>query len=349
MMSFLRGLALPLLSVCLGLALGLSVTLFLGENPFHILSILARSSFGSSYDLGMMLFYSTPLVFTGLSTAIAFRAGLFNIGAEGQLAMGAIACVAAAHHLQGASILLQWFGVVIVTLLAGGLWGAIAGWLRAVRGTHEVISTIMLNFIAAGLTSYLVLYVYKNPDIQGPESVEVGSHLLLPAFEYFEGAPVTVAVIVAALLCVGVHFWFKRSVLGYEIRALGENESAAQFAGIKTKQLQIVAMFLAGAAAAFVGFSEVLGNAGRFKLGFSPGYGFTGIAVALLARANPIGIFFSALLFGALHKGSLDLDFETETVTRDISQIIQAIVILVVSAEGLWAMFGNRRKGKKHG
>src|SRR5262249_8053510 len=144
--------------VTLGLALGLSVTWFAGENPWHVLRILAHSAFGSSYDLGMTLFYSTPLVFTGLSVAIAFHAGLFNIGAEGQLTLGALAAAACGALWPKLPAPLAPVLAALAALLAGTLWGAIPGWLRARRGSHEVINTIMLNFVAAGLASYVALY-----------------------------------------------------------------------------------------------------------------------------------------------------------------------------------------------
>jgi simple sugar transport system permease protein len=221
-------------------------------------------------------------------------------------------------------------------IAAGTLWGAIPGWLRARRGSHEVINTIMLNFIAAGLASYITLYWLKNPDSQNPETRPIGAGYLIRQFSIFGGAPVSAALPLAILSAFLVWLLLWRTALGFELRAVGQSESAARAAGINTAKIRIVALSLAGGLAGLVGVAEVLGNAGKFRMGFSPEYGFLGIAVALLGRNQPVGVIFAALLFGALHKGAADLDLETEHVTRELSLVLQALVILSVSAEGLW-------------
>jgi simple sugar transport system permease protein len=333
----------PVLAVALGLTLSLGVCSFAGENPLHVLVILGKSAFGSRYDLGMTLFYSTPLIFTGLSVALAFHAGLFNIGAEGQLTLGALAAATAgavwsrlpspAAPLLGAAC----------ALLAGLLWGAIPGWLRARRGSHEVINTIMLNFIAAGIASYVALYLLKNPDSQNPETRPIGEGYLITQFSAFGGAQVNAALPVALLSAAGVWVLLWRTSLGYQLRAVGQSEAAARAAGIDVAQIRFIALALAGALAGLVAIGEVLGNAGRFRVGLLPGFGFMGIAVALLGRNSPAGVVAAALLFGALHKGTADLDLETEHVTRELSLVIQALIILCVSADGLWSWLKGKR------
>src|SRR5882724_9530313 len=306
----------PILAVAFGLALGLGVTRIAGESPWHVLQILWKSAFGSSYDVGMTLFYSTPLILTGLAVAVPFQAGLFNIGAEGQLTLGALAAAAVGAVWPA----LPWpVAPVLATLaaiLAGMLWGAIPGWLRAKRGSHEVINTIMLNFIAAGIASYVTLYLLKNPDTQNPETRPIGTGYLIHQFGMFGGAPVSTALLLAIVAAILVWVLLWRSVIGFEMRAVGQNEIAARAAGIDAGRIRILAMALAGGLAGLVGVGEVLGNAGKFRLGFSPQYGFIGIAVALLGRNQPVGVVAAALLFGALHKGTADLDLETEHVTR---------------------------------
>ena len=332
----------PILAVAFGLALGLGVTRIAGESPLHVLQILGKSAFGSSYDFGMTLFYATPLIFTGLAVALPFQAGLFNIGAEGQLTLGALAA---------ASVGAVWPGVPwpagpvlasVAAILAGTIWGAIPGWLRAKRGSHEVINTIMLNFVAAGLASYVTLYLLKNPDSQNPETRPIGAGYLIHQFNMFGGAPVSMALPLAILAAVLVWILLSRTVVGYEMRAVGQSEPAARAAGINPGRMRIIAMCLAGGLAGLVGVGEVLGNAGKFRLGFSPEYGFMGIAVALLGRNQPGGVVAAALLFGALHKGTADLDMETEHVTRELSLVLQALIILSVSAEGLWSWMKKR-------
>lgn len=335
----------PIFSVILGLSLGLLVTAFAGESPMNVLAILGKGAFGTRYDFGMTLFYTTPLIFTGLSVAIAFHAGLFNIGAEGQLVMGALAVGAVGGLFPNVPAWCAPTLAVIASWVGGGAWGFIPGWLRARRGAHEVINTIMLNFVAAGLASYVTVYLLRNPDSQMAETIAVGEGYRLSHFSFFGGdAPVTFAFILALIAALMVWLLLWKTVLGYEIRSVGENESASRAAGINTARARILAMAIAGAVAGMVGVGEVLGNAGRFKLGFSPDYGFIGIAVALLGRNHPIGVVLAAFLFGALHKGTADLDFETENITRDVSFILQAMVILCVSAVGLWDWSKKRKE-----
>ncbi|HUJ09586.1 MAG TPA: ABC transporter permease [Verrucomicrobiae bacterium] len=339
----MRKLLQPILAVIVGLALGLSFTWFAGENPWHVLEILIKSAFGSGYDFGMTLFYSTPLIFTGLAVAVPFQAGLFNIGAEGQLTLGALAAAAVGAVWPSLPWPVAPLLAGLAALLAGTIWGAIPGWLRAKRGSHEVINTIMLNFVAAGLASYITLYLLKNPATQNPETRPVGAGYLIHQFGVFGGAPVSTALPLAVFIAGVVWILLQRTVIGYEMRAVGQSESAARAAGINSSKIRILAMSIAGGLAGLVGVGEVLGNAGKFRLGFSPEYGFIGIAVALLGRNQPAGVVAAALLFGALHKGATDLDLETEHVTREVSQILQALIILSVSAEGLWSWMKQRR------
>jgi simple sugar transport system permease protein len=336
----------PVFAVLIGLALGLAVTAIAGENPWLVLKILARSSFGSGYDIGMTLFYATPLMLTGLSVAVAFQAGLFNIGAEGQLTLGALAAAAVGALFPSVPWPLAPLLAVIAAFCAGAAWGAIPGWLRAKRGAHEVINTIMLNFVAAGLASYITLYVLKNPDSQNPETRTIGVGYVIRHLSVFGDAPVSTALLMALFAAFLVWLFLWRTIPGYKLRAVGQNEPAARNAGIDAAKVRIFSMALAGGLAGLVGVGEVLGNASRFKLGFSPDYGFIGIAVALLGRNRPLGVVAAAILFGALHKGSADLDFETENVTRELSLVLQALVILSVSADGLWDWFKRQRRGK---
>jgi ABC-type uncharacterized transport system permease subunit len=330
--------------VILGLGLGLIVCHFAGESPWKVLKILFQSSFGSGYDFGMTLFYAAPLLMTGLAVSIPIRAGLFNVGGEGQLLMGAMAAAFAGVWGKNiASPALAMGFATVLAFLGGGIWGAIPGILKAKRGSHEVITTIMMNFIAAGLTSYLTLYVIKDPESSQAETIPLPSVFHLKPFGVFNGAPMGEIIFVLIAIIVIVHYWLWNSVSGYELKAVGENEAAAETYGISKQKSWIFSMFLAGGFAGLVGVIEVLGNAHRFKLGFSADYGFVGIAVALLARGNIIGIIPSALLFGILQKGAASLDLETDKITRDLTYIIQGLIILGVVSEGL---FEWRKKAK---
>src|SRR6185437_2478677 len=276
----------PLISVIVGLWLGVAVTWFAGEKPWHILKVLFISAFGSRYDFGMTLFYTTPLVLTGLSVAIPFQAGLFNIGAEGQLAVGALAGAAVGALFPSLPFPLAPVIAALAAFVAGAVWGAIPGYLRAKRGSHEVINTIMLNFIAAGLASWVTLYLLKNPSSQNPETAHVGAGYLIQRLAWFDDAPVSWGLLIAPIVAVGVWYLLSKTIWGFEIRAAGQSEKAARIGGVGFAKVQIFSMALAGGIAGLVAVPEVFTNSGNFKLGFSPDYGFMGIAVALLARGK---------------------------------------------------------------
>lgn len=338
----------PFVVALCALLLGVSVTALAGENPLHVLAIMAQGAFGTPYDIGMTILYSTPLIFTGLAVALPFHAGLFNIGAEGQLTMGALAAMVAGVMMPpSVGGTLGVMGVTLAAFTGGAAWGFIPGWLKAQRGSHEVISTIMLNFIAAGLASWVVLNGLRSIDTQNPESLRVAAVFMLEHFGRFDGAPVTIAAIFALVMVALAALFLRFTVRGFEWKATGANAVAAQTAGIDTRRAQMGAMAVAGGMAGLVGMAEILGNSGRFRIGFSPDYGFIGIPVALLARSNPVGVIFSALLFGALQKGTAGLDLETDHVTRDLASIIQAVVVLTVSLEGVLSRWPWRRKKDK--
>lgn len=328
------------LGFILGLTVALSLTAFAGENPLHILFIFIRSTFGSPYDLGLTLFYTTTLILTGLAVAVPFQAGLFNIGAEGQMTVATLACAWFAISQPNVPVYLAPLLATAVALFAGAMWAFIPGWLKAKRGSHEVIVTMMMNFVAAAFASYVTLILIKNPDSQNPETAMVPAQYMFKNFDFvqklFRDSPANITLLVAIALAFALHFFFYRTVWGFELRASGQNEVSSELHGIESKKYKILAMLMGGACAGLVALNEVLGSSGKFQMGFSPGYGFIGIAVALLAQNRPIAILASAFLFGLLQKGAADLDLETETITRDFAKIIQAILIFSVAISATW-------------
>lgn len=350
-MNTLRKILGPLIGLSVGLAIALLITLIAGENPLTILQIIVKSAFGSTYDFGLTLSYTTPLIFCGLSVAIAFHAGLFNIGAEGQLTIAAVTAAAVGVLYPTIPFPLAPLLALTAALVSASLWGGFVGWLRAIRGSHEVIITIMMNFIAAGLASWFTLKIIPNPNSQNPESAMVSANYLLkdidPISKLFPDTPANLGIIVAIVLSILLWIFLWKTPWGFELRAVGQNPEAAQRAGISQKKWQIIAMTAGGALAGFVALCEVLGSAGQYRIGFSPDYGFIGIAVALAANNNPLGVLATAFLMGALHKGASDLDLETATITRDFSKIIQACVILGVSATGFWTWMKKIKGGNK--
>lgn len=341
----------PIIGLLVGISIALCLAFFAGENPLNILEIMFKSSFGSVYDFGLTLFYTTSFIFTGLSVCIAFHAGLFNIGAEGQLTISTLVAawvgIILQHYFPEISSWIAIPTIIVAAILAGGAWGFIPGWLKAKRGSHEVIVTMMLNFIAAAFTSYVALNLIRSTESQNPETQTIPESMMFKNFDfvqtYFQDSPANLSVIIALAICFALYFFLYRSTLGFQLRASGKNEVASSYAGINSVKIKIFAMTMAGMLAGLVALNEVLGSSGKFRLGFSADYGFVGIAVAILAKNNPIGVIFSALLFGVLQKGASDLDVETEFITRDFARIIQAVLIFSVAAVYFWP---SRKKGK---
>jgi ABC-type uncharacterized transport system permease subunit len=315
--------------------------LLIGDNPIETYRLLIGSALWWPDGIGYTLFLATPLIFTGLAVAVAFRAGLLNIGAEGQLYVAAFAAA--------------WAGIEFATLPApilvplcvagaigvGAIWGAIPGLLKARFGSHEVINTIMMNFIAIALVSYLTQYHYRTPGdpILQTAPISASAHIprlgqLISGFP--ERIPLNLAFVIALVASALVYGFLWHTTWGYEIRATGSNPSAAEYGGIAVHRQIVVAMAISGGLAGMVGINEVLGYRHRYYDGFSDNYGFTGIAVALLGRNHPVGVVFAALLFAILARGGIPVDAFTEHVTKDIVQILQATIILFVAAEAFF-------------
>jgi ABC-type uncharacterized transport system permease subunit len=330
-----RTLAPPLFAVALAVGAAALLSALAGENPLHVLGILARSAFGSTFGLGYTLYYATPFLLAGLAVALPYRAGLFNIGGEGQLLLGAAAAAAVGVSFPGLPALLAIPLGVLVAAAAGAAWGVIPGWLKARRGSHEVIVTILLNIVAAALVNWIILHLLKEPASQVPESKVIGEGFRL-SWRLVAGTPANATLLLAAGLAVLAHFLLNRTVLGFEIRAVGAGREAARAQGISDARTWLLVMAIGGACAGLVGVNEVMGQAYRLKDGFSPGFGFTGIAVALLGRGHPLGVIPAALFFGALHRGASELDIDTENVSRDLALVLQAVIILVVAGQAAW-------------
>jgi general nucleoside transport system permease protein len=326
----------PLLAVIAAFAVGAIIVLLIGDDPILTYQLLIGSALSWPDGIGYTLFYATPLIFTGLAVAIAFRCGLLNIGAEGQLTIAAFATAWVGITFANLS---PWFLVPLAGLMAfvaGGAWGAIPGVLKAKFGSHEVINTIMLNFIAVALVSYFVQYHFRAAGDPVMQTVMIGENARVARLGTFipglpERIPLNLAFIVALLACLATWVFLWRTRWGYELRAAGANPAAAEYGGISTGKQIIIAMTLSGGLAGLVAISEVLGYRYRYFDGFSPGYGFTGIAVALLGRNHPIGVLLAALLFGGLIRGGLFVDIFTENVSKDLVLVLQALVILFVA------------------
>jgi simple sugar transport system permease protein len=331
----------PLVAVLAAFVAGGAFVLLIGENPIEIYRLLIGSALSWPDGLGYTLFLATPLIFTGLAVSVAFRAGLLNIGAEGQLYVAAFATAWAGIVFAGLPAVLLVPACAIAAVVAGALWGAIPGLLKARFGSHEVINTIMMNFIAIALVSYLTQYHYRVPGDPIMQSALIASAAQIPRVgDLLSGFPARIPLNVSFLLamaaCVVVYVFLWRTPWGYELRATGSNPLAAEYGGIATRRQIVLAMAISGGLAGMVGINEVLGYRHRYYDGFSDNYGFTGIAVALLGRNHPAGVLLAALLFAVLTRGGIPVDAFTQHVTKDIVQILQATIILFVACEALF-------------
>ncbi len=276
---------------------------------------------------------ATPLIFTGLSVALAFRVGLFNIGAEGQLYLGALFAVIAGFSFAG----LPWFIHVPIAVaagfLGGALWGLIPGFLKARTGAHEVIVTIMLNFVAYNLINWaLKTELVQREGRPDPISKIVQPSAVIPAL--IEGLRANWGIVIALLAAVAVWWLLFRSTKGFEFRAVGLNPRAARYAGMSIAWSTVLSMVIAGGLAGLAGAVVILGGSGTLSPGFSPGYGFDGIVVALVGATRPLGVVAAAFLFGALRAGATPMQAATGT-PLDLVVVIQALVIMFIAAPAL--------------
>jgi ABC-type uncharacterized transport system permease subunit len=317
----------PLIAVALALLAGAGFIAAIGEDPLAIYALMARETFGTGYGIGQTLFKSTPLIFCGLAVGLGFRAGLFNIGVEGQLTVAAFAAALAGAALAPLPAIALLPLTLIVAIVCGALWGAVPGVLKARFGSHEVINTIMLNFIAAALVSYLGRGVFQPATVR---TADIGAGAMLPRLDVFwsglRGSPANLSLLIGIVVALLVGVLLFRTRLGFELRALGLNAPAAEYGGVPIGATQVKAMALSGAIAGLAGMNFVLGYKHFFELGFSAGVGFLGIAVALLGRNHPAGIVIASLFFGALLYGGLAIN---ERVPKELVEVLLAIVILL--------------------
>ncbi|UCF78643.1 MAG: ABC transporter permease [Candidatus Eiseniibacteriota bacterium] len=321
----------PAVAIAAAFAAGAVFILAIGESPVSVYGRLFSGTFGNFYGLGQVLFKATPLIFTGLSVALAFKAGLFNIGAEGQLYIGTFAVAWVGFTLSGLPGVLLVPLCVLAGAAGGALWGAVPGYLKSRFGAHEVINTIMLNFVAIALTGYFVTHVYFVPETVHTQRIAAQAQIprLEQFWPVFKGSPVNVSLFLALGIAVAVYFFLWRTRFGFELRALGLNPAAAEYGGISVGAGTVLAMTLSGALAGLVGVDFVMGYKYYYEGGFSSGLGFMGIAVALLGRNHPLGVVLAAFLFGALSYGGLVIN---AVVPKELVEILQGIVILVVIA-----------------
>jgi simple sugar transport system permease protein len=327
------------LAVITALVVGALLIVVAGGNPLAAYMGLFQGAFGSARALAETTVWATPYIFAGLAVALAFHGGLFNIGAEGQLAFGAVASAWVGYKLpellgMDLPALVHVPLTVGAGMLAGGLWGAIPGWLKARTGAHEVINTIMMNYIALNLTSFLLNGPMRDPN---PNNVSARTPLIAPSARVpviFEGLRLHWGFVLALVAAAIVWWMLQKTTLGFDIRTTGANPDAARYAGVNVRRTIVVTMLLSGLLAGLAGAIEVTALNYRHELGFSVGYGFDAIAIALLGKTNPFGVVIAALLFGAMRNGAARMQFLTQ-IPVDVISVIQGLILLFVAADAI--------------
>ncbi|NLH81262.1 MAG: ABC transporter permease [Phyllobacteriaceae bacterium] len=348
---------IPLLNLTVAFLVSGLVVLAIGENPLEAVAIMIRGALGYPEGIGFTLYYATDFVFTGLAVAVAFQAGLFNIGAEGQATLGGLGVALVCLSFDGA----PWWLVAPFAIAAaaafGAAWAFVPAWAQARRGSHIVITTIMFNYLAATLMVWLLVEVMGKPGAMSPETRSFAEATRLPFLREMLApygidlgqSPLNPSVFLAGLAAVFVWLLIWRTRLGYEIRTVGRNPTAATYAGIDPGHVVVVTMLISGALSGLLAVNEVMGTQHRLLLEFVAGAGFVGIAVALMGRSHPFGVVLAALLFGVLYQGGAELAFDKPKISRDMIVVIQALVILFAGAlehmfrPGLVALFDRRR------
>ncbi len=329
----------PILAVLLALVVGSAFILTVGESPFNAYKVLFQESFGSMRGFATTLQRATPLMFTGLAVAFAFRAGLFNIGAEGQLYIGAFASAWVGFTFTNLPKFVHLPLAIVAGMVGGAIWAAVPGLLKARFGIHEVINSIMMNYIAYFLTDWLVTGPFQGSTMI-PETKRVAASATLSRL--MPPTRLTTALYIAFAAAAVVYIIMWRTKLGYEIRAVGLNPAAAEYGGINVSKITVLAMAISGALAGLAGMEQILGLNNRFIQRFSPDLGFMGVAVALLGKNHPVGIILAAVLFGALQTGAAAMDRLT-SVPRELITILQGVIIFFVAAEYLFTRFMKAR------
>ncbi len=340
----------PIASVLSGI---LIIVIFLAASGYNVGSAFSALWIGATgiqiapisfqpYQLAQSLANATPLLFTGLSVAIGMKAGLFNIGAQGQLTFGAFATAVVGFSFNGMPAIIHICLALGAGAIAGAIWGAIPALLKSARGVHEVISTIMLNYVASDITSYMVTHSLKDRGSQAPQTAAISKNIHLHPF--VPGSLLNAGIFIA-LSVVALSSWFiSRTSWGFRIRAVGESREAAETNGVPITATLLLAMALSGAAAGLAGAVMVLGQEHRFVKGMSGSYGFDGIAVALLGGNSGLGVTLSALFFGGLASGANNMQLLTN-VPDSIATVVQAVVIFFAGVRS--PIFHSKRGIKK--
>ncbi len=332
----------PALTLVAALAIGLLLIIGIGENPIPAYHAFLFGSFDNALDFGNLLAKATPLISTAICVMIAFRGGAFNVGGEGQMYLGAFWGAVIGFTLVGLPGPLLILAIMVAAGVAGGLWAAIAGALKAFWEVDEVVSTLLMNYIAMLITQYFVDNQFKDVTAGGPMTAYVAKQAWLP--QILPPSAVTIGLLIAIAIAIASWFLMFRTVWGANVRAVGTNRRFAQAMGVNVRRTLIQTMFISGAVAGIGGAIEVMGVEHRFYQGFSPGFGFLGLTAALLGRLNPWGTLGMAFLYAALLNGAAIMQIQTP-VPNPLVNILEGIIVVIMTAQArprLGRLIGRR-------
>lgn len=330
--SSFRAAIIPLIAVLLAAVVGALILAASDVSPAEAYQALLKGAFGSSRATARTLEKATPLIFSGLAVAFAFKAGLFNIGAQGQLLFGALTSAVIGFSFEGIPAVIHMPLALLGGGIAGALYGAIPGLLKAYTGAHEVIVTIMLNYVAIQMTDYLTNgpFMDRSPANIVTRTPAILPSARIPSIEALDFLPL--GFVLAVLIAAVVWWLLEKTTLGYEIKTVGRNPNAAHYAGIRVARMIVLTMALSGFIAGLGGAVETQGVIGRYQPGFNVGLGFDGITIALLGKTHPFGVIPAALLVGAMRAGSSQMQFDAGVAT-EIIDVILAIILFFVTAD----------------
>ncbi len=336
-------LLIPILAILTAFLVGAVLLLLSGYNPVEAYLGLLEGAFGSVQALSRTIRRATPFIFTGLSVAFAFKAGLFNIGAGGQFLMGTVFAVAVGVNFEGLPFMIHMPLALAAGILGGAIWGAIPGFLKAWRGAHEVITTIMLNFVASNFANWTVYAGGTEGRSPGPLSnPESAARAISETRDVFVSARIPFILpdffdrvhwgfVIALVVAVFIWWLLFKTTIGFEVRTVGQNPTAAHYAGIRVNWTIVMTMAIAGGLAGMAGAVETLGLNHKFAPEFTGSAGFEGITVALLGNTHPFGVVFAALFMGSLFAGAAKMQFDSG-VPAEMIQVVQALVLMFVAA-----------------
>lgn len=330
----------PLISVLISFVISGLVIWAIGEDPVAAMKFMVDGGLGSTYGWGYTLYYATNFLFTGLAVSVAFQASLFNIGGEGQATLGGLGVALSCLFIPWPHWTLALLGSIVLSVAFGAIWAAIPAWLQARRGSHIVITTMMFNFISFAFLNYVLVNVLRPAGSMDPASAnfpkvtnlpDLGKTLGLIGIPFSTKTPANITFLIAIACCFLVWGLMWHTRLGYALRAFGKSEKAAVYAGISPVKITLYAMLISGGMSGLMAINTVEGEASRLLLNSVEGAGFIGIAVALMGRNHPLGVFLASLLFGFLYQGGGMLAINT-TIPRELITVIQALVILFTGA-----------------